>query len=144
MAFDTPAVLNAVVTLVQGLTGMQSVTKGVPESLPTRVAAYVTVGPQPENDRTAGGLLRKEGRIRVTFGYRVSGAEATAESDLAAMIDRFMVAYYAARRTNLSGTVTSLGNLDHSVANTAEYEAIAGQEYRRYPVDIPFTQEQTY
>lgn len=144
MPFATKSVLDAVVTLLSGLTGMQLVYRGVPESLPARVVAYVTVGPQQEADKAAGGLLSKEGRIRVTFAYRVSGAEATAESDLADMIDRFQVAYYAARRTNLSNAVVSLAKLDHSPATSAEYEVVAGAEYRRYPVDIVFTQEMNY
>lgn len=144
MAFATRTVLAEVVALVQGLTGMQTVYTGVPESLATRVSAYVTLGPQPEQDKRGGGVLQKEGRIRVTFGYRVKGAEAAAEQDLADMIDRFQTAYYAARRTNLNSTVDSLLTLDHSPAGGPEYQPVAGQEYRRYPVDVVFTQQQTY
>lgn len=144
MAFNTRGVLTEVATLVSGLTGMQTVYTGVPESLATRVSAYVTVGPQPEEDKHGAGALSKSGRIRVVFGYRVAGAEATAEQDLADMIDRFQVAYYAARRTNLTNTVDSLGNLDHTAASEPEYQAIAGQEFRRYPIDIVFRQTMTY
>lgn len=144
MALNTLAVLDAVASLVTGLTGMQSVTKGVPESLPTRVSAYVTVGPQQEREKAVGGLVQLDGRIRVTLGYRVSGAEATAEQDLAQMISRFQTAYYSARRTNLSSAVESLGNLDHSPNDAAEYQTIAGQEYRRYAIDVPFSQSATY
>jgi hypothetical protein len=144
MAFNTPAVLDAVVALLTGLEGMQSVTKGVPETLGTRVSAYVTMGRQAPRDKATGRLLTKDGRIRVVFGYRVSKEEASAEADLTAMVDRFHVAFYAAKKTNLGGTVTSLRDLDDSAADLADYEMVRGQEYRRYPVDILFTQEANY
>lgn len=144
MAFGTPAVLNAVVAMVAALPGMQAAILGVPLTVPARVFAYVTLGRQVVADKTTGGFLQKEGRIRVTFGYRVSGDVATAEADMAAAIDAFHASFYTARRTNLGGTVASLKELDDSAAAAAEYEIVRAEEFRRYPVDIVFTQQANY
>lgn len=138
--FNTPALLDAIVAVVQGLSGMQgTVSTGVPESLPTRVSAFVTVGDLTPR-RKATQLLQREARFRVTLGYRVRGAEATAERDLAALVDRFTTALYA---DPTLGGVATRADLDLAAADSPEYAPIAGQEYRLYPMTVMAAQQQT-
>jgi hypothetical protein len=96
MAWNTAAQLTSLHSLVAGLAGVQSVKDGVPESLANQVCAYITLGGQRVFDK-AGGLASADCNYRVTFGYRVAGAEASAEATLAAVIDAFKTAFLAAR-----------------------------------------------
>lgn len=142
--FDSAPPLAAVVTLVTGLPGMQSVFLGVPESLPTRVGAYVTLGNQTIIDRATGGLLQREMRIRVVLGYRVAAQEQGAEQAVAAALDALQAAVYSDRKNNgpLSQLLASV-RLEMTLAENAEYEGIAGQEFRRLPLVIIGTQQAT-
>jgi hypothetical protein len=140
MAFDSTSPLTALAALLTGLSGVQAVHTGVPESLGARVSAYVTLAAQRVQDKAASGLLQREADYFVGIGYRVAGAEATAEADLAALLDAFIAAVYADR--TLSGTVASAG-LDLTLANSPQYQAVAGVEFRVYPVIVHTTQRAT-
>lgn len=139
MAFDTGAVLSRIVTLLTNA-GVQQVYTGAPESLSKRVSAYVAVVGQQVSDKPAG-VLRREARYFVGLGYRVSGAEATAETDLATFLDAFLTAFYADRETRLNGTCTNCW-LDLSLADDPQYQVTAGQEFRLYPFIVIAVQQQ--
>lgn len=137
MAFDLAGPLNRIVAILTGLTGMQAVSVGVPESLGTRVSAYVTLGGLRVADK-ATQLLQREQRYYVAFAYRVAGAEATAEADLMAMVDAFIAAIYADR--TLAGTARGV-TVDAGLADQPEYRTLAGQEFRVYPIVVGCTQQ---
>jgi hypothetical protein len=140
VSFNAKAPLAALVTLVTGLAGVQSVAKGVPESLGHQVCAYVTLGGQRPFDK-ASGLRERELRYRVTFAYRVAGSEGAAEDKLADVVDALEVALYADR--TLGGTVRSL-EADFSAADDPRYTMVSGQEYREYPVVVTVKQQRNY
>lgn len=140
MAFNTKSPLGALVTLVTGLVGVQAVYKGVPESISHRVSAYVTLGGQRPYDKAAG-LRGREMSYRISFVYRVAGAEATAEDAVADLIDALEAALYADR--TLGGTVESL-EASFSAADEPRYVPVAGQEFREYPVLVAVKQTRNY
>ncbi len=137
MAFNTKAQLQELKTLVEGVAGVQKVQIGVPESLPNRVCAFITMGPQPTTDKNAG-LLQCLAQYQVTFAYKVAGAEDAAELALADILDGFKAAFFAARKTN--GVLKGM-QLDLTLANAPQYLAVAGQEFRQYPVAVTAKQE---
>jgi hypothetical protein len=138
------APLARITTVLLAVPGLQAVYTGVPESLPVRVSAYVTLGRIQLADKVAGGVASYTVEYPVTFAHRVAGAEPTAETTLAAAVSAFVTAMLAERRTNLAGTVTSLGLPDFSLAAEAEYMQVAGQEFRRLPCVIPTVQQENY
>jgi hypothetical protein len=139
--FQTKAVLTKLVAIVQALSGMQgTVGKGVPEALATRVSAYVTVAGQAYSLKVAQ-KAQKEGRWVVVFGYRVKGAEATAEDSLADLIDAFVTAILA--DMTLGGLVGRV-DLDFGGVGDALYSTISGSEFRLYPIGVVATQTQQY
>lgn len=147
MSFTTSAPLTALQAMEAATTGVQAAQIGAPESFSTRVSAYVTVAGQRIIDK-AGGLLQREADYFCAFGYRVAGAEATAETTLAAAVDSFVAAFYAARaaRTGLFAVATTQvlsGTLDLSLASAPEYRTVAGQEYRILPFLVTVTQQAT-
>lgn len=137
MAFNLAGPLNRIVAILTGLSGMQTVYTGVPESIGTRVSAYVTLGGMRVADK-ATQLLQREQRYFVAFAYRVSGAEATAEADLMTMVDAFIAAIYADR--TLNGTAKGV-TIDAGLADQPEYRVLAGQEFRVYPIVVGCTQQ---
>lgn len=144
MSLNALAPLDALVTMVTAISGVQTVFRGAPESLPTRVSAYVTLGGHTiDSDEFHG--LERVARYLVVFGYRVMGAESTAEATIAAAVDAFEVAFFAARLagTGLFATATTQvedGGLDVSGADSPEYAVYAGQEYRLYPLLVTVSQ----
>ncbi|MBA2388666.1 MAG: hypothetical protein H0V67_00265 [Geodermatophilaceae bacterium] len=144
MAVDLASPLSRIVTVLTGIAGIQQVYTGVPESPTNRVSAYVTIGRIRLGDAAVGGLARHDVEYAVTFVYRVAGAEATAETTLAAVVPAFITAMLAERRTRLNGTVVSMGLPDFSLAAEADYIVVAGQEYRRLPCLIPVVQQENY
>lgn len=140
MSFNTLAPLTEIRTLLTAA-GVQQVHTGVPESLGFRVSAYVALAGQRIVDK-AGRLLQRETHYFVGIGYRVKGAEATAEQDLAALLDAFITQFYAARATGLNGTAENCA-LDLSLADNPSYQVLAGQEIRVYPLIVTATQQQT-
>lgn len=140
MAYDTTAAANELVTLLQNLSGMGNVQIGSPESVGTRVGAYVTMGSQQDGRKTTG-TTQRETRFFVMLAYRVDGAEATAETTLMGLVDAFMVALHA--DLTLNGTCTQLA-VNSQVADEPEYQLRAGKEYREYPIIVTVTQQGTY
>lgn len=140
MGFDAPAALNAVKAFSEGATGF-TISMGTPENLARRAAGYVTLGPAQPGDVAAGGLIERRVECHLVLGYRVKGAEATAELDIAAAVDAFTVAFYASDRS-LGGAGES-AELDFGLVGSAEYEQIAGQEFRLYPIVVRVKQRQS-
>jgi hypothetical protein len=141
MAFDAKGPLAQLATLVTGLTSMQgAAVKGVPKSLAYGVNAYITLGGQELKD-IAGGLRGRWMRYLITFAYRVESAPDDAEDTIADLLDELEAALYADRTMN--STVESL-EADFSGADNPSYAAIAGQEFRRYPVVVTVKQRRNY
>jgi hypothetical protein len=130
--FHAGAMLQYVATLVGGLAGMQATYIGVPESISSRVSAYVTLGdltPRPFATQVA----QREPQVMVTFAYRVAGAEQSAELTIADMVDELTAAIYADR--SLGGTSQN-AVLSMSMNSNPAYMAVAGAEFRAYYVLI--------
>lgn len=132
MAVDTPALLAYLVSLTDGISGMDNVYTGVPESIPEKQAAYVTVSAQREEAFSffVDGI---EADFLITLVYAVGNAESTAETWIAQSIDALRAAIHADR--NLGGLCHDL-RLDLGLAASAEYEPLLGVEFRRFPVRI--------
>jgi len=144
LSFTTSAPLTALATMLGSVTGIQDVRTGVPESLSNRVSAYVTVSGQRIIDK-ASGLLQREADYFIEIGYRVQGAEATAETTVAAALDDFVADFYAARKNGTglfleATTQVKSGSLDLSLASSPEYRILAGQEYRLQPIVVTVVQ----
>jgi hypothetical protein len=145
MAFDREAAINAMVTLVGTITGMQSVRKGVPETFATTASAYVAHGGNRwMPDATQ--VYRAERSLIVGFGYRVSGAETTAEQKVGQFADEFERKILQ-NRVGSVGAVTALlnGSVEHmepaeSLGDDPEYRAMVGQEWRLLPYLVRYHQ----
>lgn len=143
MTWQAKATLAQLVTFIDGLTGVQSVTKGEPTSYTAAVSASISLGAAPMNDRQTTGNVRRDLEYWVTFGYRTSNNVALAEETLADILDELESKFLVERKTGrLGGTVDSM-ELDTSPASAAEYRPVAGQEYRLYPVIIRVVQQHT-
>lgn len=140
MTFQAREALEAVRSLAAGSTSF-TISTGTPENLGRAAAGYVTLGPAQPVDRAAGGLIERTVDCHIVFGYRVKGAEETAELAVADAVDEFTLAFYASDRT-LSGVGTS-AELDFGLVGSAEYEQIAGQEFRLYPIVVKVKQRQS-
>lgn len=140
MTFDASGALEAVRVLAAGSTNF-TLGVGTPENLGRRAAGYVTLGSAQPADRAAGGLIERTVDCHLVLGYRVKGAEETAELDMAAAVDAFTLAFYASDRT-LGGAGTS-AEIDFGLVGGAEYERIAGQEFRLYPIVVSVKQRQS-
>jgi len=138
--WDTTGPFNYLYSLLAGLTGMQQVYKGPPESFSTQVAAYVALAGQHVADKMTH-TLQREANYFIGFVYRVDQAQDTAELTVAGLLDAFITAFFADR--TLGGTALS-AQLDLSLANEPRYEVIAGQEFRVYPVRVTVRQMQSW
>jgi len=143
MAVDPTPALNRLVVVLGGLVGMQHVYTGAPESFDSRVNAYVTLGAWTGPDK-ATQVIDHAIEFNVIFGYRVAGAEATVETDLATMVGRFFSAMIAERTGALNNTCTSVGIPDFSRARDPRYDPVAGQEFRLYPGVVPTVHRETF
>jgi hypothetical protein len=141
MSFNTLAVANQLVAMLEGLTGIGTVQKGAPVDVPTRVSAYVTMGSQPQTRKHAGSVERWP-HYFVNFAYRVEkGGEAAAEEALMALVDGFQAALYA--DLTLGGTCLDL-EVDTGLADEPEYQLRTGKEYREYPIVVKAKQTGSY
>jgi hypothetical protein len=140
VAFDAAAPLHALVAMLEATTGVQTVYMGVPESMSHRLSAFVAVAGMVIYDKQTANLQR-DIRYVVGLGYRVSGAEETAEEALADALDAFTIDFYADRKLNNTVLTARLGEVG---ADMPLYSLIAGQEYRLLQVVIVATQQQTY
>ena len=140
MAFNSGGVARALVTVLEGLSGMGDVQIGAPESMSTRVSAYVTLGSQQGTRKTTG-TTQRETRFFVMLAYRVDGAESTAETTLMSLADAFMVAIDADK--TLGGVVVD-AVANSQAADEPDYQLRAGKEFREYPIMVIVTQRGTY
>jgi hypothetical protein len=126
--FNAKAMLQYVATLVGTLPGLQQVYIGVPESIESKVSAYVTIGdltPRPFATQVA----QRDPDVMVTFAYRVVGAEQTAELLICDLVDALTAAIYADRSlggTSQNATLSMVANRE------PRYMAVAGAEFRSY------------
>lgn len=140
MTFDASAALQAVKELGEGATGF-TLAVGTPESLGRQAAGYVTLGSAQPRDVAAGGLIERATDCHLVLGYRVKGADQAAELAVAAAVDAFTLAFYGSDR-KLDGAGES-AELDFGLVGSAEYQRIAGQEYRLYPIVVRVKQRQS-
>ena len=140
MALNTKGVANHLVTMLQGIAGVNLVQKGVPEKQDPRLAAYVTTGSQSLTRKTSA-TFDRWGRMLVTFSYLTKGAESDAEDALMDAVDAFIALVMA--DLTLDGLVLDT-NLDLGMADTPEYSILAGREYREYPVVVMYKQQDTF
>lgn len=129
MAFDAPAVLEALRTFAAGATGF-TISIGPPEGFGRRASGYVDLGALPVADRAAGGLVERTGEFLLVLGYRVKGAEQGTIQAIAAALDALQVAYYASDRTFGGVAVSSSAEF----LERPTWEDIVGLEYRLYPI----------
>ena len=138
---NTNAAFLALVALVQNLVGMQgTVYQGVPESFAGNVSAYVAIGDLRVTDRTTGNYLEFEQDFLIVFGYRVRGAEQTAEQKVAEFKDKFVRALFHDRTL---GDVVNKVTLISGLAGSPQYLAFAGSETRLYPMAVRICQAET-
>jgi hypothetical protein len=137
---DSGAIAAEIKTILEGLTGMGTVTVGAPEAIPTTVGAYVTMGSQT-TEREAAGVFRRSTRFFVLFAYRVDGAEATAETTMMGLVDAFVGAIYA--DLTLGGTALAAA-VDSMAADAPDYQMRAGKEFREYPVIVTADERGSY
>lgn len=129
MAFDAPAVLEAIRAFAAGATGF-TITIGPPEGFGRAASGYVDLGALPVVDRAAGGLVERTGEFLLILGYRVKGAEAGAVQAIATALDELQRAYYASDRTFGGVAVSSSAEF----LERPTWEDIVGLEYRLYPI----------
>lgn len=140
MAFNTRAPAEALVAMLDGLTGVSGAQLGVPASVATRIYATVTAASQALTSK-ATATTRRAARYMCTLVYRMDGTEAAAEQALMDVLDLFIAALMADR--TLGGLVKDL-EVDPTLADTPEYQARAGKEYREYPILVTVYQDGSY
>lgn len=140
--FNTLAPMDRIITVLQSAemvtAGLQRVYKGVPESLANQVSAYLFLGPMDVRDKVAG-LLELDITYYLSIGYRVAGAEATAENVLSAVIDKFIEIFYNTERPGRLNNTCRTCNLDFSRVGRGAYDQVAAQEFRIYPMGVEVT-----
>ena len=140
MTFNTKAVAQYLDTLAGGLSGVSGHQIGVPESISVKVYAFTTAGGQTIGKKTTGQVYR-DARFNVTFAYRVSNAEATAETALMDVLDLFLAAIPADLTL---GATCEASDVDTSLADSPEYIQRAGVEFREYPVIVTARQYDSF
>jgi len=142
VALDSLAPLNRLVAVLEALPGMQAVYVGVPESPGSQVVAYIALAGQRTVVQPVG-VLRRDANYFIGFAYAVEGAEASAETTLAAWVDALAVALTVEKRTDLAGTCDAM-DWDFSLGDSPTYQPIAGREFRVFPVLVTVTQSTTF
>jgi hypothetical protein len=140
MTFDTPGVLTTLQTLVDAIANVKAVGLGAPKANIYDVQAWMVVTAPEYLGKTTGNVIRRRQRVTVVFGYRVGGNVEAAELALAAVNDAFPRAIYHDR--TLGDRVGNL-EIDGAPAGTAVYAEYAAQEYRVFPQDVIFEQQET-
>jgi hypothetical protein len=143
MALNLPAFYTEVIALLTAATGVQNVARGAPESWSNVVTVYASIAGQRMDPTAPAGVIWRWSDIWVEFGYRVKGAEATAENTLAAYVDSVTTGFYAARNTRFNSTVDD-ARIDLALASTPDYLRVAAQEIRTYPLLISGKQSANY
>ena len=146
--FDVEAALEGLKALVQTVPSMESVQVGAPESLGTRISAWVTVGDPGEIGSTVQGVYELDLMLICWFGYAVEGSEQAAEAQLGDYISELTRRLIQNRMgtvggvtRNLNGSVDRLG-LPRAAAGPADYTTMAGLEARTYPVGVRIVQRE--
>jgi hypothetical protein len=139
MAWDIDGVLLALEELWDGIEAVQEVILGSPESFEQDVSVMIGVGSQEVRDARSSGLKRRKMRFINMVMIKVRGNEYTSERTLATLLNDFQIAFYQNRRL---GGLANESSLDTSLADSPEYELIAGQEFRRYPIYVEISQDE--
>jgi hypothetical protein len=134
MALDVVAAFDQVKALISSIEGMQLVKEGVPESLGPSFSAFIAVSPIALDDSATGEVQAKI-IFYIFLGYKVSDNESQAERRLIAGLQDLIPKFYTARKTGFNDTVEN-AEINLTLAAQPEYEILASQEYRRYPVLI--------
>ena len=150
---DFNSAIDAIITLLKTLPGLadeaggvKHVHKGVPASLPTRLAVYVALADMLISEKVT---QRQDvaGVFAVNFGYRVdansAGAVTSAETALISAVEDFLEAMRLPANRTLGGVVTNAA-LTSLTASRPEYQIVAGQEYRVYGLLVTSGQSQNY
>jgi hypothetical protein len=146
--FDVEVALNGLVALVATIPSIESVQIGAPESPPTRIEAWVTVGDPGEVGSRITGVYELPINLIVWFGYVVEGAEQAAEAQLADYISELVRRMIQNRAGTVDGVARNLNgsvdrmDLPQAAAGVADYTSMAGQETRTYPLGIRIVQRE--
>lgn len=140
MALDSGAIADALVDVLQGLTGIGPVQLGVPKSFTERIHAFVTMAGKLMGRKNSG-TSYVDHRFFVCFCYRVGDAESTAETTLMGLVDQFLQALHD--DLTLGGTCEGL-EIEVTAPDEPEYRPYAGREYRDYPLTISARQYGSY
>lgn len=143
MTWQIGATMDALVTFLAAIPGIQSVRKGEPTTIPTSVTAFVKVGAMPFQDRQTSDLVKRDGELLVWIGYKVLASTADVEDTLADVVDELQKRFLVERKTGKLGNTVESMELDTLAASAADYAKIGGQEFRLYPLTIKFTQSHT-
>ncbi len=150
MALNSPAILSALKTLVDGISGVQTAYVGMPQAPAGQLVGVVTLGGQEINDKATGKLLERDARFRVHFGYALgdladAAAVEAAELAMAAAVDLFLVAMFTARESWINdATLGNIKRVDVSAPDDPRYAQWPGDEFRLYPLLVVVSQRTTY
>lgn len=148
MTFDVEAALNGLKALMETIPSMESVQIGAPESLSTRIAAWVTVGDPGDIGSTVQGVYELDLMLIAWFGYVVEGCEQAAEAQLADYISELTRRLIQNRMGTVDGVARNLGGsvdlmgLPRAAAGPSDYALFAGSEARTWPVGIRIVQRE--
>lgn len=145
MAFSAAGPMAALKTMLEGVSGIQQVYTGQPESGARRVVALVAfLGITPAS-RGSGGFMTATLRFFVGIGYRLGGGEQAAEEASAAASVRWVQDFYADRNGGglLGGTVTNM-EIVPSQSSAPLYQNIANQEFRWIDHIVEVSQSETF
>jgi hypothetical protein len=140
MALATAEIVDELVILLEGLTGMGAVQIGAPSAISTAVGAWVSLGSQ-QTQRVAQGVMERETRLLVMLVYRLDKNSSTAEVALMGVVDAFLEAIFA--DLTRGGTVEAT-SVDTSAADEPTYQLWAGMEYREYPLIVSVIQRTAF
>lgn len=141
MTLATKAGLTALIGLVDNILMIQgTVNRGVPESFPAAISAYVAVGLPTVERWAAGGMVHVKNLYFVGFGYAIGGAEETAEDNLADTIDAFIRAVEA--DPSVGGVFKQILWVAQGQA-VPEYQPVVGQEHRVVQFVLEGQQDET-
>jgi len=140
--FDAVAPLRYLEALCAAIPGVQYAQIGAPLARPWAVMVAVTMGGFAVAPRVVGALAERVQRYYVAVWYRVLGAEADAEQQLGAVVNRIVEALYD--DMTLGETCRSIREIDGTAADLADYAQQAGQEYRVYPLVVHVAQRRRF
>jgi hypothetical protein len=132
----------AVLAAMLAAAGLQEVKVGAPANYTYKLSGFVALGASKTIDKATGGLLERTQNYFVGLGYRISveADVASAEDELADVLDAFTLAFHANR--TLGGTVETAALLAE-LPDEPTYRPYAVQEFRVYPLVIQTKQRET-